>query len=191
MLIYTLRRLSLLFLTLLILSLLAYGMDRHINTYPSSDLFNGYIEFMSHFLTGKWGISSVTGEPVLDSVLSYLPATLGLSLAGIIIATIIKERATIGDAFVAVGPAALCFNLASMTLGYGLPRLLRLDKRQSIAIGMEIGIHNGTLAIAIASTPTLLNNSTMAIPPAIYSLIMFFTAGLFGYLVSRGRADRR
>ena len=109
----------------------------------------------------------------------------------IIIATIIKERATIGDAFVAVGPAALCFNLASMTLGYGLPRLLRLDKRQSIAIGMEIGIHNGTLAIAIASGPTLLNNSTMAIPPAIYSLIMFFTAGLFGYLVSRGRADRR
>jgi hypothetical protein len=87
----------------------------------------------------------------------------------------------------AVGPAALCFNLASMTLGYGLPRLLRLDKRQSIAIGMEIGIHNGTLAIAIASTPTLLNNSTMAIPPAIYSLIMFFTAGLFGWLVSRGR----
>jgi BASS family bile acid:Na+ symporter len=76
-------------------------------------------------------------------------------------------------------------------VGYGLPRLLRLDKRQSIAIGMEIGIHNGTLAIAIASTPTLLNNSTMAIPPAIYSLIMFFTAGLFGYLVSRGRADRR
>ncbi|MBA3549915.1 MAG: bile acid:sodium symporter family protein [Nannocystis sp.] len=108
----------------------------------------------------------------------------------IIAATIIKERAIIGDAFVSVGPAALCFNLASMTLGYGLPRLLRLDKRQSIAIGMEIGIHNGTLAIAIASAPTLLNNSTMAIPPAIYSLIMFFTAGVFGYLVSRGRTDR-
>ena len=108
----------------------------------------------------------------------------------IIAATIIKERAIIGDAFVSVGPAALCFNLASLTLGYGLPRLLRLDKRQSIAIGMEIGIHNGTLAIAIASAPTLLNNSTMAIPPAIYSLIMFVTAGLFGYLVSRNRPGR-
>jgi len=105
----------------------------------------------------------------------------------VILATILKERAIIGDAFAAVGPAALAFNLASMTLGYGLPRLLRLDKRQSIAIGMEIGIHNGTLAIAIASSPTLLNNSTMALPPAIYSLIMFFTAGLFGYLVSRDR----
>jgi BASS family bile acid:Na+ symporter len=54
---------------------------------------------------------------------------------------------------------------------------------------MEIGIHNGTLAIAIASGPTLLNNSTMAIPPAIYSLIMFFTAGAFGWLVSRRGAE--
>ncbi len=110
-----------------------------------------------------------------------------LFLVLLIAATVIKERAILGDAFASVGPAALCFNLASMTLGYGLPRLLRLDKRQSIAIGMEIGIHNGTLAIAIASSPTLLNNTTMALPPAIYSLIMFFTAGAFGWLVSRGR----
>ncbi|MBK9752655.1 MAG: bile acid:sodium symporter family protein [Nannocystis sp.] len=105
----------------------------------------------------------------------------------IVAATIIKERAIIGDAFASVGPAALCFNLASMGVGYFIPRLLRLNKRQSIAIGMEIGIHNGTLAIAIATAPTLLNNSVMALPPAIYSLIMFFTAAAFGWLVNRGR----
>jgi BASS family bile acid:Na+ symporter len=29
----------------------------------------------------------------------------------------------------------------------------------------------------------------MAIPPAIYSLIMFFTAGAFGWLVSRRGAE--
>ena len=107
----------------------------------------------------------------------------------IIVAAIIKERATVVESFLRVGPAALSFNLASMGLGYFLPRLLRLDKRQSIAIGMEIGIHNGTLAIAIASGPTLLNNPTMAVPAAIYSLIMFFTAAAFGWLVNRGRND--
>lgn len=89
MLIYILRRLSLLFFTLLILSLLAYGMDRSINAYPETGLLSGYIEFVSRFFSGNWGFSSVTGEPVLDNVLSYLPATLGLSLAGIILATII------------------------------------------------------------------------------------------------------
>jgi len=103
----------------------------------------------------------------------------------VILGTVLKERANIGEYFRQVGIAALVFNLASLAVGYLVPRLARLPERQAIAIGMEIGIHNGTLAIAIASGPTLLNNPTMAIPPAIYSLIMFFTAGAFGALVSR------
>ena len=98
---------------------------------------------------------------------------------------IVNERANIGTYFREVGLAALAFNLASMAVGYVVPRLLRVERRQAIAIGMEIGIHNGTLAIAIASSPALLNNPAMAIPPAIYSLIMFFTAAAFGVVVSR------
>ena len=106
-----------------------------------------------------------------------------------IVAAIIKERETIGTSFAAVGLAALAFNLVSMGVGYGVPRLIKLPERQAIAIGMEIGIHNGTLAIALAVSPQILNNSTMSIPAAIYSLIMFFTAAGFGWLVSR-RAKR-
>jgi len=107
----------------------------------------------------------------------------------VILSTVLKERANLAEFFQQVGVAALAFNIASLAVGYLVPRVARLPERQAIAIGMEIGIHNGTLAIAIASGPTLLNNSTMAIPPAIYSLIMFFTAALFGALVSR-RAER-
>ncbi len=108
----------------------------------------------------------------------------------IIIATVLKERAMIGEYFRAVGIAALAFNLASMAIGFLVPLAVRLSKKQSIAIAMEIGIHNGTLAIAIASSPLLLNNSTMAIPAAIYSLIMFFTAAAFGFAIhKRGAAE--
>jgi BASS family bile acid:Na+ symporter len=103
----------------------------------------------------------------------------------VILSTVLKERAHLVEYFRQVGLAALAFNLASLAVGYLVPRVARLPERQAIAIGMEIGIHNGTLAIAIASGPTLLNNSAMAVPPAIYSLIMFFTAALFGALVSR------
>ncbi len=112
-----------------------------------------------------------------------------LLLVLVIAATVLKERANIVEFFRQVGLAALAFNLVSLAVGYLAPRLLRLPKRQAVAIGMEIGIHNGTLAIAIASSPLLLNNSTMAIPPAIYSLIMFFTAAAFGWAVSRGKTD--
>ncbi len=99
-------------------------------------------------------------------------------------AALMKERANIVSYFQVVGVPALVFNLASMSVGYLVPLALRLPKRQAVAIGMEIGIHNGTLAIAIANT--VLAVDAMAIPPAIYSLIMFFTAAAFGFLVQRG-----
>lgn len=105
----------------------------------------------------------------------------------VIASAIINERDILGPAFREVGIACLAFNVASMTVGYVIPRLARVERKQAIAIGMEIGIHNGTLAITIASSPHLLNNGAMAIPPAIYSLIMFFTAAAFGVLVARGR----
>ncbi len=122
---------------------------------------------------------------VADRLDKPVRITSAVFLLLVIASAIIKERATLGDAFRDVGLAALAFNLASMLVGYLVPRLFRVERKQSIAIGMEIGIHNGTLAIAIASSPSLLNNPTMAIPPAIYSLIMFFTATAFGMWVAR------
>ncbi|QNG99530.1 bile acid:sodium symporter family protein [Pseudomonas sediminis] len=108
-----------------------------------------------------------------------------LFLLLIILLAVAKDWRTFVDYAPAVGGAALAFNLLSMVVGYCVPRLLKLNLRQAIAIAMEIGIHNGTLAIALALSPALLNNPTMAIPAAIYSLIMFVTAALFGLWVNR------
>ncbi|MDC0717392.1 bile acid:sodium symporter family protein [Nannocystis bainbridge] len=119
----------------------------------------------------------------LEKPVKILSAVFLLAVIG---ATVAKERAHVVEYFQQVGLAALAFNLVSMAVGYLVPVVVRLPKRQAVAIGMEIGIHNGTLAIAIASAPTLLNNTAMAVPPAVYSLIMFFTAAAFGYLVNRG-----
>ncbi|GIZ11803.1 bile acid:sodium symporter family protein [Pseudomonas sp. NCCP-436] len=108
-----------------------------------------------------------------------------LFLALIVLLAVIKDWQTFVDYAPLVGLAALSFNLLSLAVGYFVPRLLKLSQRQAVAIGMEIGIHNGTLAIALALSPMLLNNPTMAIPAALYSIIMFFTAGLFGWWVNR------
>lgn len=108
----------------------------------------------------------------------------------IIIAAVIKGRATLAESFRQVGLAALTFNLSSMFVGYIVPLLARLPKRQATAIGMEIGIHNGTLAITIASSAHLLNDSTKSIPAAIYSLIMYFTAAAFArFMASQNDAE--
>jgi predicted Na+-dependent transporter len=63
-----------------------------------------------------------------------------------------------------------------------------VPRRAAVAVGFEIGIHNSTLAITIALSPALLNSTTMAIPAAVYIVVVFVTAALFGWLVTLGRA---
>jgi len=105
-----------------------------------------------------------------------------LLLAGLVFVAIAQEWNTLTQYFAVVGGACLVFNLLSMAVGYGVPLAVKLPDKQAIAIAMEIGIHNGTLAIFIALN--VLGSSTMSIPAAIYSLFMFVTAGLFAWWVS-------
>jgi BASS family bile acid:Na+ symporter len=104
-----------------------------------------------------------------------------LVLLIIIVSVTIREKQVLIDYSGELGLPILIFNVLSMAIGYYVPQFFKVEKKQAIAIGMEIGIHNGTLAIYIALN--VLNNSTMSVPPAIYSLLMFFTAAAFGFLV--------
>lgn len=117
---------------------------------------------------------------MMDKPVKILSA---LFLVVVIVGAVLKEKENLGNYFEQVGMAALVFNLASMIIGFFVPLFFKIEKKQAIAIGMEIGIHNGTLAIFIALN--VLNNSMMSIPPAIYSLLMFFTAAFFGILVNK------
>lgn len=108
-----------------------------------------------------------------------------LLLIAIIISVSVREKQVLMDNFAMLGMPIILFNVLSMATGYFLPQFFGIDKKQAIAIGMEIGIHNGTLAIYIALNA--INNSAMSVPPAIYSLLMFFTAAAFGFLVNAGR----
>lgn len=109
--------------------------------------------------------------------------TSAVLLAVLVIAALVQQRDILGGAILAVGGAALTFNLLSLAIGYFIPRMVGLDRRQAIACGMEIGIHNAALAIAIADK--VLGNQTMAIPPAIYGILMFFTAAAFSVIINR------
>ena len=111
---------------------------------------------------------------------------LALVFLGLIIAALlIKERANVLAFFLQVGWVTFLLVVLTMALGYGLSQLAQLDDRSATAITVEVGIQNGTLAIAIASAPTFLNNATMAIPAAIYSLLMFAVGGAFAWWAQR------
>ena len=106
-----------------------------------------------------------------------------LVLALLVAGAVAQERDTIVSFFAVVGLACLSFNLISMGVGYAAPIALKLPRRQAIAIAMEIGIHNGTLAIFIALN--VLGNTRISVPAAVYSLLMFVTAAVFAFMLNR------
>ncbi|KZL50360.1 bile acid:sodium symporter [Nodularia spumigena CENA596] len=123
------------------------------------------------------GIAAKANKPVKWLSLFFLSVV----LTGIML----QERDNLIPSVMAVGWVTLVLNVATMTLGFAIATLAKLGEKRARAITVEVGIQNGTLAIAIASSPTLLNNSTMAVPAAIYSLIMFVTGVGFAFFVSR------
>ena len=83
----------------------------------------------------------------------------------------------------AVGLACLAFNLVSLFSGYMAGILAKLGRPQAIAIGFEISIHNSTLAILLALQ--VLGNERVAIPPAVYAVLMYPVAAAFAYWLLR------
>ncbi|AFZ02601.1 bile acid:sodium symporter family protein [Calothrix sp. PCC 6303] len=94
-------------------------------------------------------------------------------LALIIILLLIRESSKIPTFLVQVGIGVLLLNLLATLSGFLAGKLFRLPLSQQICIAIEVGIQNGTLAIAI--TAGLLNNPDMAVPAAVYSLLMYVT----------------
>jgi BASS family bile acid:Na+ symporter len=104
-------------------------------------------------------------------------------LALVIVGTIVAERENVVGYIQDVGLPALLFCLASLAAGFFVPRALGVVQRQAIASAFEIGVHNGTLAIAVAIS--VLGSVELAVPAAVYSVIMFPAAALFGWAITR------
>ncbi|MFB6909147.1 bile acid:sodium symporter family protein [Streptomyces bacillaris] len=110
-----------------------------------------------------------------------------LVLVIVSLGALLGERENLADYMQQVGLVTGIFCLASLTLGYAGARLLRLDKRQAIASSMEVGIHNTTVALTIALS--VLDSTEVAIPSAVYSVLMYVLAAAFGYLITRRHTD--
>lgn len=104
-------------------------------------------------------------------------------LAILVLGILLDQRESVGEYLADVGLACALFCVISLVTGYVVPRAFGVVEDQAIASSMEIGVHNGTLAIFIAEN--VLDNTTIAIPAAVYSLLMFFLAAAWGFLVSR------
>ena len=99
----------------------------------------------------------------------------------VVLAAIVSELDLIRENFWRVAAGALLLNVIAMSLSFTVARLARLSERQATAIAMELGIHNGTVAIVVAG----MINDELMIPAAVYAVFMYFTGGTFAYVMSK------
>jgi BASS family bile acid:Na+ symporter len=160
---------------------------------------------LDHFLVESAAIALPIGTTMLQIFLiTLLPIAIGMGirhrfpstarrleknmsrlagglLALIIVLLLIREGGKLPGFLVQVGVAVVLLNLLTMSAGFLAAKLFRLPLAQQICIAIEVGIQNGTLAIAI--TAGLLSNPDMAVPAAAYSVLMYgtgFGAILYG-----------
>ncbi len=128
-------------------------------------------------------------KPKLADSSQVLVSRFGVTfLAMLVVFLSYVQRDIIVDAVVNTGPVSLILNLVTMALGYFSSKLLGLNLAQRTSITMEVGLQNSTLSIFMALT--LLSNYDMSMTPAIYTLIMFFTAGILVKVFS-GKAKKQ
>lgn len=93
----------------------------------------------------------------------------------LIFLTYIQQEIVV-DAFIAAGPVSLILNISTMALGYYSSKWFGLTPAQTTSVTIEVGLQNSTLSMFMALT--LLANYKMSFTPAIYTLVMLFTAGI-------------
>lgn len=92
----------------------------------------------------------------------------------VILGLLIREREHIVEYFQSALLITLALNMITMSIGFLTARLSKLSFKEALAITIESGNQNGTLAISLAVVS--LGRPDFAIAAAVFSLIMYPTA---------------
>jgi len=106
-----------------------------------------------------------------------------LVLSLLIIGVVTKERANITSYLQQCGIATIVLNIATFAVGLFSAKLFGLNKKQSLAVSIESGIQNSTLAMSIALV--LLQKTSFAVAPSVYSLTMYMISILIIFISNR------
>jgi BASS family bile acid:Na+ symporter len=102
-----------------------------------------------------------------------------------VVAALAGGRTTLWHNFGVLSGAVVSFCAVSLTVGYLVPRVMRLGPPQAIAISLEVGLHNTVVALSVALSPQLLNSAEMATPAVAYGALSPLIALTFIFAVRR------
>ncbi|MBK9348008.1 MAG: bile acid:sodium symporter family protein [Burkholderiales bacterium] len=106
----------------------------------------------------------------------------------IVVVAVAKNWALLGDNFTSLAPFAVVLNVGMLCVGFGVAWLARLSRSQSITLGIETAVQNAALALVIAST--VLKDDAMAIPGALYGVLMYVGGMVFALTMRRLNSNK-
>jgi BASS family bile acid:Na+ symporter len=101
----------------------------------------------------------------------------------IVVLAVVKNWPLLRDNFTSLAPFAVLLNVSMLCIGFGVAWAARLSNRQSVTLGIETAVQNAALALVIASS--VLKEDAMAIPGALYGVLMYAGGLVFALAMRR------
>jgi len=95
----------------------------------------------------------------------------------VLVGAVLGQWSDVVPYFAQAGLVTLVLNVVMMSLAWAIARCLASGPKQRIAVTIECGLQNGTMAIAVGVL--LFDGGLTVVPAATYSLTMFATALLY------------
>lgn len=107
----------------------------------------------------------------LERIVSLIGAVV---LVALIVGIAYSVRSEFWELLAAAGPAAILLNVGGLVVGYGVAAAAGLTAADRLTTAVELGVKNSTLGILIAVT--VIGSETMAVPSAVYGVLMYVSA---------------
>ena len=124
----------------------------------------------------RWSHWALRFEPRATRVATVL-------FALIVVLAVVKNWPLLRDNFTSLAPFAVLLNVTMLAIGFGVAWAARLSYRQSVTLGIETAVQNAALALVIASS--VLKDDAMAIPGALYGVLMYAGGLVFALTMRR------
>lgn len=95
-------------------------------------------------------------------------------LLALIVLIVVQTADHLGELLIQAGPSVIALNLLGIAAGFAAARIAGHDRVDGLTLALELGVKNSTIGLTV--TLILLGSADIAMPAALYGLLMFVSA---------------
>ena len=138
----------------------------HVIPVPAADMFLDILQIVLIPVLAGTAINSFFGKK-LENVRELFPLASTLAIVLIIAIIVALNKSKLSEVSGIVIAAVMLHNGVGLTFGYFIPKFLKYDEKICRTIGIEVGMQNSGLAVALA---VKYFSAVAALPGAIFSI---------------------